>query len=65
MPLLVPRELLPATAEKVDKLVEEFTSRKWHLLDVGSCYNPFAVYPQFEVTAVDIAPAVEVSGNRR
>jgi 25S rRNA (adenine2142-N1)-methyltransferase len=31
------------------------------LLDVGSCYNPFAKYNSFDVTAVDIAPA-ESSG---
>lgn len=30
---------------------------KLRLLDVGSCYNPFAKYEQFDVTAVDIAPA--------
>lgn len=27
------------------------------LLDVGSCYNPFSQYDQFDVTAIDIAPA--------
>ncbi|KAJ8917341.1 hypothetical protein NQ315_002363 [Exocentrus adspersus] len=30
---------------------------KLKLLDVGSCYNPFSKYEQFEVTAIDIAPA--------
>lgn len=30
---------------------------KLRLLDVGSCYNPFGRYEQFDVTAVDIAPA--------
>ncbi|XP_053691941.1 S-adenosylmethionine sensor upstream of mTORC1 [Sabethes cyaneus] len=29
------------------------------LLDVGSCYNPFSAFPDFEVTAIDIAPAQE------
>ncbi|XP_055548297.1 S-adenosylmethionine sensor upstream of mTORC1-like [Wyeomyia smithii] len=29
------------------------------LLDVGSCYNPFSAFPEFEVTAIDIAPAQE------
>ncbi|XP_055321247.1 S-adenosylmethionine sensor upstream of mTORC1 [Sitodiplosis mosellana] len=32
---------------------------KIKLLDVGSCYNPFKPFPEFEVTAVDIAPAIE------
>uniref|UniRef100_A0A182Q149 S-adenosylmethionine sensor upstream of mTORC1 n=1 Tax=Anopheles farauti TaxID=69004 RepID=A0A182Q149_9DIPT len=27
------------------------------LLDVGSCYNPFENFPDFDVTAIDIAPA--------
>lgn len=27
------------------------------LLDVGSCYNPFLQYDEFDVTAIDIAPA--------
>ncbi|XP_021701485.1 probable methyltransferase BMT2 homolog [Aedes aegypti] len=29
------------------------------LLDVGSCYNPFSSFAEFEVTAIDIAPAHE------
>lgn len=33
-------------------------SHKWLLLDVGSCYNPFSPFDYFEVTAVDIAPAI-------
>ncbi|XP_031620769.1 S-adenosylmethionine sensor upstream of mTORC1 [Contarinia nasturtii] len=28
-------------------------------LDVGSCYNPFKSFSEFDVTAVDIAPAME------
>jgi 25S rRNA (adenine2142-N1)-methyltransferase len=28
------------------------------VLDVGSCYNPFAVFADLQVTALDIAPAV-------
>ncbi|PSN54468.1 hypothetical protein C0J52_05541 [Blattella germanica] len=27
------------------------------LLDVGSCYNPFKVYPFFQVVPIDLAPA--------
>ena len=34
-----------------------FGARKWKLLDVGSCYNPFSKFDKFEVTAIDIAPA--------
>ena len=29
------------------------------LLDVGSCYNPFSKFKQFDVTAIDIAPAAQ------
>lgn len=29
------------------------------LLDVGSCYNPFSVYSDLEVTAIDLCPALE------
>lgn len=29
------------------------------LLDVGSCYNPFKIYNEFRVTAIDIAPATD------
>ena len=50
--------------------IEEFVSAcfptPWSLLDVGSCYNPFAVYADlFTVTAIDIAPACEVRCNYR
>ena len=37
-----------------DQLVE-----KVRLLDVGSCFNPFQEFTEFDVTAVDIAPAVD------
>lgn len=30
---------------------------KVRLLDVGSCYNPFLVYDEFDVTAIDLCPA--------
>lgn len=33
--------------------------QKIKLLDVGSCYNPFSKFDEFEVTAIDIAPAVD------
>lgn len=32
-------------------------NEKLNFLDVGSCYNPFSKYQQFNVTAIDIAPA--------
>ncbi|XP_023227298.1 probable methyltransferase BMT2 homolog isoform X2 [Centruroides sculpturatus] len=32
---------------------------KVKLLDVGSCYNPFSVYPEYQCTAIDLTPAVE------
>ena len=58
MPTLVPLELLPTSGSDIEKIVQGmFGSRKWKLLDVGSCYNPFKRFDKFEVTAVDIAPA--------
>ena len=51
--------LLPEP-EEVSSLVTGFQERKLHLLDVGSCYNPFEQYHEFDVTAIDISPAVEV-----
>lgn len=30
------------------------------VLDVGSCYNPFSVYQDLEVTAIDLCPGSEV-----
>lgn len=38
--------------------MELFKARKIDLLDVGSCYNPFGKFAEFNVTAIDIAPAV-------
>lgn len=54
-------EWLPSGKEQVEEIVGEFRGRKLALLDVGSCYNPFAQFERFSVTALDIAPAVEVS----
>ncbi|EAA14881.3 AGAP008978-PA [Anopheles gambiae str. PEST] len=34
-----------------------YTIDRIRLLDVGSCYDPFACFPDFDVTAIDIAPA--------
>ena len=60
MPTLVSPQHLPLTALGVVATVEEWKGRKVQLLDVGSCYNPFGSFPQFEVTAIDIAPAHKV-----
>lgn len=63
MPTCVPASLLPHSAEEVRAVVSAVQgAKRWRLLDVGSCYNPFLEWPQFEVMAVDIAPATEVSG---
>lgn len=43
--------------EIVRRLLDRPKADKIRLLDVGSCFNPFAEYDIFEVTAVDIAPA--------
>ncbi|XP_072380363.1 S-adenosylmethionine sensor upstream of mTORC1 [Diabrotica undecimpunctata] len=37
---------------------QTIAKNRWNLLDVGSCYNPFQVFEEFLVTAVDIAPAL-------
>ena len=58
MQTLIPVELLPGSDADIERTVHEmFGSRKWKLLDVGSCYNPFSKFDKFEVTAIDIAPA--------
>ena len=58
MPTLVPIELLPNSDADIERTVyEAFGARKWRLLDVGSCYNPFSRFDKFEVTAIDITPA--------
>ena len=58
MQTLIPVELLPSSDADIERTVQEmFGSRKWKLLDIGSCYNPFSKFDKFEVTAIDIAPA--------
>ena len=52
---------LPQSDDDVYRIVTSFHGRQLRLLDVGSCYNPFLDYQEFEVTAIDIAPAVNVS----
>lgn len=61
MPTIVDHRELPRTEEQIIKTVDLFLSKPTlKLLDVGSCYNPFVVFEELEVLAVDIAPAVEV-----
>lgn len=61
VPTVVPLPLLPSSLEGVIEIVENYSHRMTlNLLDVGSCYNPFQHYSQFQVTAIDIAPADEV-----
>lgn len=65
MPTFIPLPLLPHSLEEVNKVVEEWNGGKTlRLLDVGSCYNPFHQYTQFQVTAIDIAPADKVRSCR-
>ena len=53
--------LLPSNEEDCRTIVRSFTERQLELLDVGSCYNPFSEFRElFNVTAIDLAPAVEV-----
>ena len=58
-PTLLETGLMPNDAD-VGELVAEFSTRQLCVLDVGSCYNPFSIEKRFSVTAIDIAPAVEV-----
>ncbi|XP_056640481.1 S-adenosylmethionine sensor upstream of mTORC1 [Diorhabda sublineata] len=37
----------------------ESFNRKLRVLDVGSCYNPFQQFSNFDITAIDIAPATK------
>lgn len=52
--------LLPQCEEDTERIVKSFQYRQLSLLDVGSCYNPFKIYEEFCVTAIDIAPATKV-----
>jgi len=45
---------------EIDNSTEHKTIKdRLKLLDVGSCYNPFSKFTDFEVTALDIAPVYE------
>ncbi|XP_050101376.1 S-adenosylmethionine sensor upstream of mTORC1 [Anopheles aquasalis] len=65
---LGPTPLLYLFREKEDKVMQAIDSsfryehqpyliEKIRLLDVGSCYNPFGAFENFDVTPIDIAPA--------
>ena len=61
MPTIVDHKELPKTDQEIVKAIDPFISKPTlRLLDVGSCYNPFSTFEEFEVVAVDIAPAMEV-----
>ena len=60
VPTVVHPSLLPSSSS-VRALVDDLRRLPLRLLDVGSCYNPFLSLPRFSVTAIDIAPASEVS----
>ena len=60
-PTQVEESLLPKSLDDIGICVSEFnSSRHLQLLDVGSCYNPFKSYKEYNVVAIDIAPATEV-----
>lgn len=44
----------------VENKLQNFQEQKISVLDVGSCYNPLSVDPVFDVTAIDLIPAVGV-----
>lgn len=52
---------LKIDSTEMDQLnsLKTLSMEKIKLLDVGSCYNPFEKYSEFEVTAIDIAPAID------
>lgn len=52
------REKEIASKAEIELSIQEncFT-KPYRLLDVGSCYNPFNIFPEFRTTAIDIAPA--------
>ncbi|KAF2355713.1 25S rRNA (adenine(2142)-N(1))-methyltransferase Bmt2 [Trinorchestia longiramus] len=50
---------LLAGVESSTQGVSSTTSEKLRVLDVGSCYNPFARYSEWDVTAVDLHPATQ------
>lgn len=52
-------ELEMEVGELQKSLFSGSQNKKIKLLDVGSCYNPFAAYSELDVTAVDIAPATD------
>jgi len=45
--------------EEDDVKVNKLTLPKLRLLDVGSCFDPFSRFPEFESVAVDISPSTD------
>ena len=58
---IVTSDLLPGSEVGAWQVVEETSACPWTLLDVGSCFNPFRAFQDFKITALDIAPADDVS----
>lgn len=58
-PTILDNKYLPKSQEELREVITSFRGRPLDLLDVGSCYNPFKIYTEFTVTAVDIAPATK------
>lgn len=52
---------LKVDCTEINRIISEtqFPKEKITLLDVGSCYNPFKPFAEFDVTAIDIAPAMK------
>lgn len=52
-------QVMKALNENYSYQHQTYDIHRIRLLDVGSCYNPFSSFAEFEVTAIDIAPAHE------
>lgn len=52
------REIEALNKINIDKFqFKSLNNEKYKVLDVGSCYNPFNIYENLSVTAIDIAPS--------
>lgn len=51
------RERDIANKTEIELSFEECFTKPYQLLDVGSCYDPFSIFSEFQTTAIDIAPA--------
>ena len=43
-------------AEETKSTIATDSGARISVLDVGSCYNPFAKFPEFDVVAIDLSP---------